>query len=1039
MSQNGEDDDLLALFVQESLEHLETIEPNLLIMEEHGPDTEPEVINSLFRAVHSIKGSAGFFGLENITRLSHTMENLLGKARDRSILPSMAMSDSLLAGQDKLKIMIDDIPASEEVDATAEIAVFEQILNGGEESDTPEVHAKAPQEDTVPATPDSPEPGVFDLSAYPDAVAEAQAHGRRLFSIALHLVGDQGDQAEHLGNMRSMAESVGDIVAATPDILDPDFKLPLNLDTATLLFSTVLVPDLLQTMLDLPAEHIQEIALPEPAESAQPAPTVTGQEEPPPRSVEKPEPTRRTPSLAADKKNTVRAAAPTVEETLRVSVSLLDELINNAGELVLARNQLLRAAAMVGGQFPDLPPLVQNLDAITSRVQEKVMQVRMQPLSVVFNKFPRIVRDLARKLDKKIDLELLGGDVDLDKSVIEHLSDPLTHLIRNVADHGIETPRERVAAGKPETGKTVLSAYHESGMVNIALSDDGAGIDHDRLRLKAVEKGLITLEQAETMGDQEALMLIFAPGFSTAKTVSDVSGRGVGMDVVRTNIEKLGGAVHIEATLGKGTKITLKLPLTLAIIPAMIVSTAGQRFAIPEVGLVEIVRITESDRSQRIEMVGNAPVLRLRNTLLPLVNLADVLGLQRHFPPESDMAEQRETLADRRAHYMDESDYAALAGNGSESVEKRTDKRRSGDSLVAYIMVLRVANAEIGMMVEEVMDSEEIVVKPLPTFFKDNPCLSATTILGDGSVALIIDSAGVVESAHIKAANVEGLTNQDLDEDRRAALREKQNIVVLETVSGVPLGLVHGMIRRVEKISPDMLEIIGGVPYVRHHGKTIKAIYPEQVMGLEAMGYGAEAGGEGCDLYMVIPNLHEVQAGLIFRRILDTRETVIDLDCETIRSDGLVGTAHIDERVTLFPDVSTLIEMAGICTPGGDVPKGMNRQVLVVDDTPFLRAVTAKYLNGAGFIVDQAQDAKQALKLLKDKPYDLLVTDIMMPGMDGFDLAEEKHATRNAEIPVIAVSSAFSSLLEKRCRQAGFAGCVPSIDRVQLLQAAASV
>jgi len=619
------------------------------------------------------------------------------------------------------------------------------------------------------------------------------------------------------------------------------------------------------------------------------------------------------------------------------------------------------------------------------------------------------------------------------------LSDPLTHLIRNVADHGIETPRERVAAGKSETGKTVLSAYHEGGMVNIALSDDGAGIDHDRLRLKAIEKGLITLEQAETMGEQEALKLIFAPGFSTAKKVSDVSGRGVGMDVVRTNIEKLGGAVHIDSHLGKGTKITLKLPLTLAIIPAMIVSTAGQRFAIPEVGLVEIVRITESDRSQRIEMVGNAPVLRLRNSLLPLVNLADVLGLQHSFPPGSVMPDRRETLVDRRTHYMGESDHAVLSGSGSEAVEKRTGERRSGDSLVAYIMVLRVANTEFGMLVDEVMDSEEIVVKPLPAFFKDNPCLSATTILGDGSVALIIDIAGVVESAHINVANVERASHQDLDEDRRAALREKQNIVVLETVSGVPLGLVHGMIRRVEKIVPDMLETIGGVSYVRHHGKTIRAIYPEQVMRLEAMGYGAETGGEGRDLYMVIPNLNDVQAGLIFRRILDTREAVIDLDCETVRADGLVGTAHIDDRVTLFPDVSTLIEMAGVSSSNGDVPNGMDRQVLVVDDTPFLRAVTAKYLHGAGFIVDQAQDAKQALGLLKDKPYDLLVTDIMMPGMDGFDLAQEKHATRNAEIPVIAVSSAFSTQLEKRCRQAGFAGCVPSIDRVQLLQAAASV
>lgn len=1039
MSQNNEDDELLAMFVQESLEHLETVEPNLLIMEEHGPDTDPEVVNSLFRGVHSIKGSAGFFGLENISKLSHTMENLLGKARDRSIIPDQAVSDGLLAGLDKLKLMIDDVPASEQVDASAEISTIERILEEREGGAAPS-GAQDPQPGQA-AGPDKPDtPNVFDPSAYPQAVADARAHGRRFFGITLRMPVDPDEQAEHLENMRSRLESLGDIIAASPNILDPGIQPPLSGDTAQLLFSTVLTSDLLQTTLSLPADQVLELILPEPdPSSAAETPAAEPQAQTPMPKASSTDGPAKPPSAApvpgpvAGKKT----PPPTVEETLRVSVSLLDELINNAGELVLARNQLLRAAASVGAQFPDLPPLVQNLDAITSRVQEKVMQVRMQPVSVVFNKFPRIIRDLARKLDKKIDLELRGGDVELDKSVIEHLSDPLTHMIRNVADHGIEEPRERVATGKPETGRTVLSAYHESGMVNIALSDDGAGIDADRVRMKAIDKGVITEDQGDSMSDQEALMLIFAPGLSTAKKVSDVSGRGVGMDVVRTNIEKLGGTVHIESNLGKGTKITLKLPLTLAIIPAMIVSTAEQRFAIPEVGLVEIVRITESDRTQRIEMVGNAPVLRLRNSLLPLVSLSEVLGLQRCYPPGSGIPDRRRNLVDRRARHLDDSGHEMASGRSTIPAESRGPDRRSGDSLVTYIMVLRVANNEFGMLVEEVMDSEEIVVKPLPTFFKDNPCLSATTILGDGSVALIIDIAGVVESAHIDAGTVERVASRDLDDDRRAALREKQNIVVLETMSGAPLGLVHGMIRRVEKISPDLVETIRGVPYVRHHGKTIQAVYPEQILGLDALGYGGETLAGGAELCMVIPNLNGIQAGLMFSRIVDTRETVIDLDCETIQAEGLIGTAHIDDRVTLFPDVSTLIEIAGISPPGNALADGHGRRVLVVDDTPFLRAVTAGYLRGAGFSVDQAQDGKGALELLKNNPYDLLVTDINMPGIDGFDLAQEKSATRNAEIPVVAVSSAFSSQLEQRCSQAGFAGCVPSIDKSRLLRALA--
>jgi len=282
-----------------------------------------------------------------------------------------------------------------------------------------------------------------------------------------------------------------------------------------------------------------------------------------------------------------------------------------AGELVLTRNQLIRATAEITSQFPHLGPLVQSLDSITSRIQEKVMHARMQPVSVVFNKFPRIVRDLARKLDKKIDLDIQGGDVELDKSVIEHLSDPLTHMIRNVADHAIELPKERLGNGKPEVGKVVLSAYHENGMVNIALIDDGAGIDPHRIKIKAIEKELITEKQGDEMSEEDILNLIFAPGFSMAKKVSDVSGRGVGMDVVRTNIEKLRGTVHISSVLGKGTRIILKLPLTLAIIPAMIVSAGRLRFAIPEIGLVEIVRVVETDLAKQIQMVCNAPVLRL--------------------------------------------------------------------------------------------------------------------------------------------------------------------------------------------------------------------------------------------------------------------------------------------------------------------------------------------------------------------------------------------------------------------------------------------
>ncbi|MBF0453303.1 MAG: chemotaxis protein CheW [Magnetococcales bacterium] len=1085
-----EDDELLGMFVQEAAEHLETIEPDLLTLEENGDDTEPEIINRLFRGVHSIKGSAGFFGLTSITKLSHTMENLLGKVREKTMPASPAVTDSLLSGLDKLQTMINDVAASDSVDATEQIAVIQAILDGGPDAKPAEA---PPAADTAEAAPDAPEPtpepavteppssppaaeaapdadtasapsGSFDLTQYPQVVADAQTHGRKFFSFLLDLPGEGAEKKESFTRIRALLSSVGSLVDTDPHMLDDQAVANYTGSSLSLLIATVLEDDLLISLLQTQESKVSKIAIPAGMEKAKteiPAAT------PPPASsapegetvadmpagdegVRKPgliKPSIQAVSSTESSKSKkpapsgAKGSHPTVEETLRVSVSLLDELINNAGELVLARNQLSRAAVEVQTQFPHFGPLVQNLDSITSRIQEKVMQARMQPVSIVFNKFPRIVRDLARKLGKKIDLELRGGEVDLDKSVIEHLSDPLTHMIRNVADHAIEMPEERIQAGKIDAGQVELAAYHENGMVNIALADDGAGIDAERIKLKALEKGQITEREADIMSEEDALDLIFAPGLSMAKKVSDVSGRGVGMDVVRTNIEKLGGTVQIQSKVGKGTTIILKLPLTLAIIPAMIVSSGKQRFAIPEIGLVEIVRIAESDRANQIETVGNAPVLRLRNMLLPLVDLAEVLGVQRVWPHDSTQIDQRERLSDRRAAMKK----AAKAKNADGTTGRdSTDDRRDPNNLVAYVMVLNVGGNEFGMVVDEVLDSEEIVVKPLPSFFKDNLCFSATTILGDGSVSLIIDYAGLMEQANINFSNVEKATRSDLDQERRAALREKQNIILLETDTGLIMGIVHSMVRRVEKISPSLLDNIGGLPYVRYDGKTFRAIYPDQVMGLEGMGLSIRETEEGEEeeenLCMVVPNIPNIQAGLIFSRILDTRETHVDLDCRAIQSEGLFGSAQIDDRVVLFPDVNHLLEMAGI-TDSGRMPSvdGTGYRALVVDDTPFIRVLTSNYLQSAGFEVEQAEDGHQAIAMLNKGEYDLLVTDLNMPIMDGFELALEVPTTAHAEIPIIGTTSSISSEIQQRCNRAGFVSCVPTIDKARLLSIIATL
>ncbi|HIJ83368.1 MAG: hybrid sensor histidine kinase/response regulator [Magnetococcales bacterium] len=1143
-----EDDELLGMFVQEASEHLETIEPDLLTLEENGDDTEPEIINRLFRGVHSIKGSAGFFGLTNITKLSHIMENLLGKVRERTMSASPAVTDSLLSGLDKLKAMIGDVSASGSVDASEEVRVIQAVLDGessgaggaakadakpaaekppetkkdasppedpvaqpapeAEVSGEPPVaeappapaskaapkaaaskaapkaaapkappKASVPKEAVVSMSATAPVGAGFDLGNYSEIVADAIVHGRRFFLFHLDTEGTGPEKRVRFNQTKALLSSVGKVVDTDPAIAGDQDLEGYSGVVLDLLITTVLEEDLLVSLLQTDSSRMQRLEIPvdlarkvappkgmSPAEAARHAQAQADTTEKVVEAVVeedvgfKPRLRRPDPGSVAivttgkGREMSGGGASkgggpPAVEETLRVSVSLLDELINMAGELVLARNQMTRAAVEVQTQFPHFGPLIQNLDSITSRIQEKVMQARMQPVSVVFNKFPRIVRDLARKLEKKIDLEIRGGEVDLDKSVIEHLSDPLTHMIRNVADHAIELPQERTQIGKPEAGQVELAAYHENGLVNISLSDDGAGIDAERVKQKALERGQITERQADAMSEEDALSLIFAPGLSMAKKVSDVSGRGVGMDVVRTNIEKLGGTVSVQSKVGKGTTIILKLPLTLAIIPAMIVSSGNQRFAIPEIGLVEIVRIAESDRANQIETVGNAPVLRLRNMLLPLVDLADVLGVSRVWPPGTGSSDRRERLSDRRAQARKAREAARIGGSaglaassGLKEVPDRRDEpvdRRDPNNLVAYVMVLNVGGNEFGMVVDEVLDSEEIVVKPLPSYFKDNLCFSATTILGDGSVALIIDYAGLMEQAKINFSNVERATRMDLDEERRAALRERQNIILLETGTGLIMGIVHSMVRRVEKISPKLLDTIGGLPYVRYDGRTFRAVYPDQVMGLEGMGYsGGDPEEEGdADLCMVVPNIPNIQAGLIFSRIIDTRETHIDLDCRAIRAEGLFGSAQIDDRVVLFPDVNTVLVLAGIEMP--HVQAQVDRtglRALVVDDTPFLRALTSNYLQSVGFEVEQAEDGHVALTKLKNSEFDLLVTDLNMPGMDGFELAHEVPSTIHAEIPMIATTSSISSDVEQKCFKAGFVSCVPAIDKNRLLK-----
>ena len=475
-----------------------------------------------------------------------------------------------------------------------------------------------------------------------------------------------------------------------------------------------------------------------------------------------------------------RASSGSQQTSLRVDVRTLDVLMNLAGELVLSRNQLLQAASK---NHDDAEPasVSVKIDRVTSELQDAIVQTRMQPIGSVFNKFPRIVRDLANMVNKKAELNIEGKDVELDKSIVESIADPLTHLIRNSIDHGIEAPADR--GSKPKAGTIDLKAYHLSGKVIIEIQDDGGGIDHNRLKTKATDKGLITPEQAKSMSEREAVKLIFHPGFSTAEQVTDISGRGVGMDVVRTNIEKLGGTIDIETAIGIGTTIRIQLPLTLAIIPSLVVLASEQRFAIAQSSIRELIRVRREDLKERIQKIQGADVLRLRGTLLPLVYLNDVVN-------------KRET----REHDLD----------------AETDSPMN-------IVLLDAGELHYGLVVDGLEDSQEIVVKPLGRHMAGAEVLAGATVLGDGRVASILDVAGLASYFSIRSIEQH---EEEVQEDYSTT----QKVLVFENAENEYFGVPEALVQRVERVQISQLDTIGGMEVLQYRGTSMSILKLEKLI-----------------------------------------------------------------------------------------------------------------------------------------------------------------------------------------------------------------
>jgi len=742
----SEMDDIIKEFLVESNDNLDQLDAGLVELEKDPYSNE--LLGSIFRAIHTVKGTSGVLGFPKLEAVAHGGENLLSKLRDGQLRLNTEITTGLLRM----------------VDAIREI--LGSIENSGSEGET-------------------------DFSAV----------GTMLNDLL----------QQELANANQTAATESRLLG---EILAEKLKVPQDAIDAALIQ---------QKSGDL--RRIGEI--------------LVEQGHVPPQAV-----------LEA-LKTQAETGTQVSGSTIRVDVGLLDKLMNLVGELVLARNQVLQFTAT--RKETAFQGTAQRLNLITTELQEGVMKTRMQPIGSVWHKFPRVVRDLALQFGKQVRIEMEGSETELDKTIIEAIKDPLTHVIRNAIDHGIELPATRTASGKPAEGRLTLRAFHEGGQVNIEVADDGGGIRLDPLKQKAIESGQITPEQAARMSEREALNLIFLPGLSTAAKVTNVSGRGVGMDVVKTNIEKIGGMVDVQSVPGAGTTLKIKIPLTLAIIPALIATSGGERFAIPQVSLLELVLLEGEEAEKGIESIHGAPVYRLRGHLLPLVYLNQLLRLG--------------------------------------------EQKRSG---TINIVVLQADDRQFGLVVDEINDTEEIVVKPLGKQLKGISCFAGATIMGDGQVALILDVLGIAQTANVVTEVREraGSDSAALRTDRAAG---RDAWLVCQVAGSRRMAIPLAVVSRLEEIAASSVERSGNHLVVQYRGQIMQLL---DVAAHLNLGKCAPA-----ETLQVIVYQHEGHCvGLLVDQILDIVEQSAVVEREPTEG-GLIGSAVIQERVT---DLLNIQAMAGM-------------------------------------------------------------------------------------------------------------------------------
>lgn len=896
-------DDVINEFVAEAREGIEAVDAKLVRFEQT-PD-DPALLGDIFRLIHSLKGGSGFLGLMRLQSVTHAAENVLGLYRDGTLAVDGSSVTVILDAVDVVRAVIEGLAETgvePEGDDAALIARLDRI-HAGEAAPVASTAALArrPLLERVggEATLDAACEGALAL------LIASPGDGPLFAGIDLDRV--QAEWREALCGVARATSAPGALQASLAQTFGP----------ALAGREAAFIDAVRQCLLDLEAEA-------EAVELLLTVPPLEGVAEPP----------------RVDRAASEPAKGP---QTIRVGVETLEGLMTMVSELVLIRNQLIQTLR----DQPETPfagPL-HRLNQVTSELQEGVMTTRMQPIGGAWAKLPRLVRDLASDLGKRIDLAMTGEETELDRQVMELIRDPLTHMIRNAADHGLETPDQRRAAGKSEIGRITLSARHEGGAILIEMADDGRGLGAARIRDKAVEAGLISGTQATAMSDAEARQLIFLPGFSTAASVTAVSGRGVGMDVVRTNIEAIGGAVELTSVEGQGTRFTIRIPLTLSIIAGLVVECCGERFAMPQASIIELVS-ANGGAGRRIEQINGAEVLRLRDRLLPLVSLQALLGLE---APEGARGEP-------------------------------------------CIVVARVGAFDFGVIVDRVFDTEEIVVKPTASILRHLKLYSGATILGDGSVIMILDFKGMAVEAGAGAllnGGDEAIIEAPVNDDR------SESLLVFRAPGDALKAAPLAGVARIEELEPSALEWADGRSLIQYRGQLMP------VLGADG---SALTGPPSAKRPLLVFSRGARSLGLVAEEIVDIVEAAATAELAGA-STGVTGSVVVAGRATELIDVDFYWRRSdGLAEPlqarDGAPPVRLSKRLLVVDESPFVRMLLGPLLAQAGYEVEVARDAEAAL-VLHDAgaAFDLILADTSHAGpaarrmAAAFGRASAWHAT----------------------------------------------